>query len=159
MDEALRAAAIVCAKYGLIVSVLALLYGLRRFLHAWELWSLVAGAATAAAITFLAGHSVHHVRPFVSLHVVPPIPHAADNGFPSDHSVAAAYIAAWLWFYDKPGALLASAAALAIGCARVYCLLHLPSDVAAGFLIGALPGIFAAAVSRRTSPRAGAADV
>lgn len=98
-------------------------------------------AALALGVTALliaaAGHVRYEDRPFLSdADTVRLIPHAADNGFPSDHAAAAAAIAvvgALAWRRWAP-VLLAWAAL--IGAARVFVGVHLPDDVAAGWAMG-----------------------
>jgi len=139
---ALDAIAVWFAKYGLAISVLAFFVGtwratanLRR--PRFFMLRLLFGAIVAMGITFGSEALLTHPRPFVVLHVAPLIAHVADNAFPSDHSTTAAFLAAALFFVSVPEACVASAAALLIGAARVYCLLHWPSDVIGGWAIGA----------------------
>ena len=79
----------------------------------------------------------------------PLIGHTADNGFPSDHSAVAGFVAAALWFIDAPSAAVATLAALAIGVARVYSAVHFPLDVAAGWILGAIPAVIAMLLWRK----------
>lgn len=78
-------------------------------------------------------------RPFVqnpALH--PLIAHAADNGFPSDHSAAAGLIATLVWWRHRwYGAVLAVLAVVVAG-ARMAAHVHHAQDVVAGLLIGGL---------------------
>lgn len=136
---ALDATAVAIAQYGLAVSVAAFLVGFARRRPVGLIPWLVAGIVAAVIANLAAGHLVHHVRPFVTLGVAPLFPHAPDNGFPSDHSAVAAFIAAALRFMDAPTAVVATLAALAIGVARVYALVHCPSDIVAAWFIGAVP--------------------
>jgi undecaprenyl-diphosphatase len=82
------------------------------------------------------------------LHTPALLAHPIDNSFPSDHSAVAAFLAAMLWFVNVPAAVLATIAALALGVARVYCLLHWPIDIVGGWLIGALPAVVASLLWR-----------
>lgn len=129
------------AGYGLFVSGAAVVASVtRRHAYTFLPWAAV-GGAIAIALDLVGGHLIVHSRPFVVLGMQPLLPHQPDNSFPSDHSAVAAYLAATLWFVDFPMALLSTMAAIAIGIARVYCLLHWPSDIGGGWLIGALPAI------------------
>lgn len=132
---------VVVAGYGLLLSGAAFVVGVTRR-HAYRFLPWVAvGGAIAIALDLMGGHLVVHSRPFVALGVQPLLAHPPDNSFPSDHSAVAAYLAATLWFVDVPTALISTVAALAIGVARVYCLVHWPSDIGGGWLIGVLPAI------------------
>jgi len=82
-------------------------------------------------------------RPFAADHFRPLIAHAADNGFPSDHSAAAAFIAVATLFVDAPLGIVACVVTVALGISRLYCLLHSPVDVLGGWLIGAMPAVVA----------------
>ncbi|HLW38603.1 MAG TPA: phosphatase PAP2 family protein [Candidatus Eremiobacteraceae bacterium] len=139
----LNAAMIALARYGLLISFVVMLAALARARSAALLLWLGGGALLAAALTYAAGRMLFDPRPFTVLPVTPLVAHAADNGFPSDHSSVAAFIAAAVWFVDARLALVASLAALAIGFARAYCFLHWPADVLAGWCIGALPAVLA----------------
>lgn len=134
---------IVLAQYGLIVSALAFVFALLRRRSFGVVPWLVVAALVATGLTALAGRVFFDPRPFVVLHVTPLIAHSADNGFPSDHSSVAGFVAAALCFIDVPMAIVASIAMLAIGLARIYCLLHWPVDVIGGWCIGAVPAVLA----------------
>ena len=133
----------VFAAYGLYVCVLLLGVAWLRRRPRGVLLPFIIGAAVAVAIDALAGAVYHDTRPFVVLGVAPLIAHGVDNGFPSDHSAAAAFIAIATLFIDIPFGVLACLVAFAIGIARLYCLLHSPADVIAGWAIGALPALVA----------------
>jgi membrane-associated phospholipid phosphatase len=110
------------------------------------------GAVCAIALDIVAGVLHHDQRPFVMLGVAPLVAHDSDNGFPSDHSAAAAFIAVAALFIDVPLGVLAWVTAVALGVARLYCLLHSPVDVFAGWLIGATPALVAGLSSRARTP-------
>jgi undecaprenyl-diphosphatase len=82
-------------------------------------------------------------RPFVVDGRAPLIAHAADNGFPSDHTTFAAAIAAALlpWRRRLAAGLLLLAAA--VGAARVAAHVHHVPDIAGGFLIGTVAAVLA----------------
>jgi undecaprenyl-diphosphatase len=140
---ALDAFASAAAQYGLYACIAAATVAwLRRRPH-HILIPLLVGAAGAALLDVLAGSIYEDPRPFVALHVAPLVPHGIDNGFPSDHSAAAAYVATFATILDPAFGALAWSATLALGVARLYCLLHSPQDVAAGWMIGTVPAIAA----------------
>lgn len=130
------------ADYGIVVCVAALVIAWLRNRSPAFVLQFVMGALLATALDLVLGHFIHDRRPFVVLDTAPLVPHGNDNSFPSDHSAVAAYIAMSLVYLDAtPWALVATVFALLIGLARVYALLHWPSDIVAGWLIGLAPAI------------------
>ena len=101
-------------------------------------WQLVAGGILALALSVLAGHLYYDTRPFVSHHLVPLIPHAADNGFPSDHALLAAFLAFTMFLYSRRASLLLLIIAVLIGWARVATHIHSPIDIVGSFVIAGL---------------------
>ena len=139
----LDSAMIGIANFGLFISLAAFVVGLWRGRpHRLLPWFALATVA-AVGLNLLGGHLFFDQRPFVRLGVAPLFAHSMDNGFPSDHSAVAAFLAAILWFIDGPTAAVAIVAAVAIGVARVYALVHWPVDIIAGWCIGALPAAIA----------------
>jgi undecaprenyl-diphosphatase len=100
-------------------------------------------------------NSVHSdPRPFVSdPHVKPLFSHAADNGFPSDHSIAAGLIAMLVLIRHRLLGLLFVGAAVAIAWARVDAHVHHLQDVVAGLLLGGLAAVLAALAVRLVRAR------
>lgn len=95
-------------------------------------------AAIASALYF-------NPRPFVEGGFIPLLPHAPDNGFPSNHALFAAALAAFVFPYQKwIGGALAILAVL-VGFSRVYAGIHHPIDIIASFLIA---GTVAFVISR-----------
>jgi len=74
-------------------------------------------------------------RPFVSNGIVPLLPHAADNGFPSDHALLSATTAIIVFFYNKKVGAVLLVVALTVGVSRVLAGVHHPIDIIASFLI------------------------
>lgn len=101
----------------------------------------------------LAGHFYLNPRPFVTENITPLVPHAADNGFPSDHTLLIVAVAAVLWFFSRRAALLFGLLALFVGISRVYVGVHHPVDILGSFLVGI--GV-AAVVSTVLKPSASA---
>ena len=66
----------------------------------------------------------------------------SDTSFPSGHAASAALMAVIL-SEDSPAAPLWTALALGIGISRVHVGVHHPSDVAAGWAVGAALGVLA----------------
>lgn len=89
----------------------------------------------AYIIAKVAGHFVYNVRPFVVEHVRPLIAHAADNGFPSDHTLLSMTIAAVIFTYNKKYGVILAVLALAVGFARVLAKVHHSIDILASSVI------------------------
>ena len=134
---------IAIANFGLFISLAAFVFGLWRGRTRGLLPWFVLAAVAAVGLDLLGGRVFFDQRPFVRLGVAPLFAHSVDNGFPSDHSAVAAFLAGIVWFIDSPTAAVAIAAAVAIGVARVYALVHWPIDVLAGWCIGGLPAVVA----------------
>jgi len=74
-------------------------------------------------------------RPFVAGYFVPLIPHEPDNGFPSDHVLLCASIAALIYPSSKRLSLALWALTLLVGLSRVYTGLHHPVDIIGSMLM------------------------
>lgn len=88
-------------------------------------------------------------RPFVVGHFTPLIPHAADNGFPSDHALLTGALAAVMYFLNKKTSTALWLLALAVGAARVAAGIHHWTDIFGGFAIAIAGAIIAEYVLRR----------
>jgi undecaprenyl-diphosphatase len=102
--------------------------------------SALAAIVIAAIADKIAGKLYYDPRPFVNSHVTPLITHAADNGFPSEHTLFSAAIAGSLIFYRPKLGAAALAVALIVGICRVAAHVHSPIDIAGGLLIGLAAG-------------------
>src|SRR4051812_41640540 len=52
-------------------------------------------------LLIIAGFVYNDPRPFVAEHFTPLIPHSADNGFPSDHTLICSATATIVFFFNK----------------------------------------------------------
>lgn len=77
-------------------------------------------------------------RPFVEFGWTPLIAHEANPSFPSGHAAFLFVLAASMWQLNKKWGQWFIAAAMLNALARVYVLVHFPSDVICGALIGIL---------------------
>ena len=71
------------------------------------------------------------------------------SSFPSGHTAAAFTTATVLSYYFKKWIIPAFAAAVCAGLARIYLLVHYPSDVVAGAIIGILVSLCVIYISRQ----------
>jgi undecaprenyl-diphosphatase len=109
----------------------------------------IVGVALCVLFIYLAGVLHTDPRPFVqdpSLH--PLFAHGRDNGFPSDHAVAAGLIATLVVLRHRVTGIVLWLCAAAIAWARVAAHVHHVQDVVAGVLLGALGGALAVLADR-----------
>lgn len=83
----------------------------------------------------LASTLYYNPRPFVSEHITPLISHAADNGFPSDHTLLAAALASIVFCFNRKLGIVLFAIALLVGTARVLAGIHHWIDIVGSFVI------------------------
>lgn len=97
-------------------------------------------AGLALALAKVISDVVARQRPFVdhphAAHLF--VKHAADYGFPSDHTSGAFAIAVALLLRARIPGIVALVLATAIGIGRVMIGVHYPSDVLAGAVLGTL---------------------
>ena len=97
-------------------------------------WGVVA-LPTMYILLLIAGLVYQDPRPFVVGHFTPLIPHSADNGFPSDHTILCSATSSIVFFYsERMSALLWSMTAL-VGASRVWTGLHHTTDIVASIVI------------------------
>jgi undecaprenyl-diphosphatase len=85
--------------------------------------------------SLIAGYFYNNPRPFVSEHITPLISHAADNGFPSDHTLLVAALASILYYYNRALGFIVFGVALLIGVSRVFAGIHHWIDLIGSFAI------------------------
>lgn len=78
---------------------------------------------------------IYSPRPFVVEHIQPLISHAADNGFPSDHTLLVMTVTAVMFSYNKKLATVLFIFSLIVGVARVIAKIHHPVDILGSTLI------------------------
>lgn len=121
---------------------------------AWLRWMIAIGLTFVLAfILAQIGHSVYNdPRPFTVDHVTPLLPHAADNGFPSDHGLLAAALVAAVLLLDLRFVGIFVVLGALVDWARVGAGIHHVVDVlgSAAFVgIGLLVGYLVAPVITR----------
>lgn len=89
-----------------------------------------------------AGHFYNNPRPFVVDGFTPLIPHAPDNGFPSDHMLLVSAIAAICSFYSRRIGAILWGIAIYVGISRVYVGVHHPVDIIGSAVIAIVVSSF-----------------
>jgi undecaprenyl-diphosphatase len=141
IEDPLRGYVLASEALFAVVVVGLLVAGALRRRAGWLAAGAAAGGAAAIALAIgkIVSDVVQRPRPFVSrphaMHAL--IAHAADPGFPSDHSLAAFAIATTLVLRLRPIGLAALVGAALLAVGRVGLGVHWPSDVLAGAGIGA----------------------
>jgi len=104
--------------------------------------SAVAGLVIVLILVKVAGSLYYDPRPFtVAPYPQPLIPHAPDNGFPSDHSSAAGLIAVVIALRHRWYGALLGIAAIVLAWSRVAAHVHHVTDVIAGLAFGAIAAV------------------
>lgn len=96
---------------------------------------VVTGGILSLLLAKIGGHLIHDPRPFVVGHFTPLLPHANDNGFPSDHTLFASFLGFAILPYSKKLGLPALAIAICIGLARMAAGIHHLEDIIGSFVI------------------------
>jgi undecaprenyl-diphosphatase len=134
---------IFCAKYLFVFVVLIFIYAWLKADGKYKKQmaiSMVFAIAIAAIIDKIAGKLYYDPRPFVTHHVTPLVAHAADNGFPSEHTLLTFTIATVLYFYRPKLSYLAFGLAVLVGIGRLAAHVHSPIDILGGVAIGLASG-------------------
>ncbi|MCL5773504.1 MAG: phosphatase PAP2 family protein [Firmicutes bacterium] len=129
---------IFCAKYLLFVSVViagASFLFAGKAIKMRTIWLGATASLIALIITEISARFIYDARPFVVKNIQPLIQHPADNGFPSDHTLAAALIAFIVFTYNKKMGSILVILAFLTGASRVLALVHHPLDIIGSFLI------------------------
>jgi len=88
-------------------------------------------------------------RPFVVGNFTPLIPHVADNGFPSDHTLLTAAISSVIYSYNKKVGVLLWILTLAVGISRISAGIHHPIDILGSIIISILTTFVVYKIIRR----------
>lgn len=91
----------------------------------------------------LSGFLIYDPRPFMVDKVAPLIAHASGNGFPSDHTLLAATLAAIVFTKNKTAGVIMFILSLFVGGFRILARVHHPEDILGSLIIS----IFAVSVS------------
>lgn len=82
-------------------------------------------------------------RPFADGSVTPLLPHAADNGFPSDHTALAASVAVATFLVNKKLGIILGLLAILVGASRVVAHVHSPIDIIGSIVFACIGGLAA----------------
>lgn len=137
----MNTAIVAMAEYGIFLAAVIALGVWLRVSRAEKLplaVQAVIGVGLAVVLAKASGYLWTNPRPFVVDHLPPLLPHAADNGFPSDHSAVAAAAATVVTLYRRVAGLWLWVLALLIGGARVLARVHHWPDIIGGLAVGAL---------------------
>lgn len=91
----------------------------------------------------------YNPRPFFAENFEPLIPHLADNGFPSDHTLLLAGLATVIYFFDKKWSIPLWCIAVVVGIARILAGVHHILDIAASVAIALISGFLVYFVLKR----------
>lgn len=78
---------------------------------------------------------IYSPRPFVLENIPPLISHAADNGFPSEHTLFVFLIAGIVFVFNRTLGIILAILALGVGVGSVFVRVHHPVDVLGGISI------------------------
>jgi undecaprenyl-diphosphatase len=120
------------AQYGFILSFVVAFLVWLLIPRPQKLELLVAGIVggiVCLVLIKLGGALYYDTRPFVTQEVAPLFPHAADNGFPSDHTAITMFVGLCVLVVSRPWGIVLIAVSLAAGVARVIAHVHSPIDV------------------------------
>jgi undecaprenyl-diphosphatase len=133
MDEIIK----IVAKYFVVIPVLVNLYIFwqlkskdRKHMFIWA----VALAILSLVIAKIGSHLYYDTRPQFKDGATPLFAHSNDNGFPSDHTLLASFLAFLALKYSKPAALGLFIVAALIGWARIAAHVHHLIDIVGSFV-------------------------
>jgi len=129
------------AQYGFILSFLVAFVVWLRLPRRQQVELLVAGVIGGVVCLVLvkaAGYVFYDTRPFVTQPIAPLFPHAADNGFPSDHTAVTVLVGFCVLVVSRRWGLVPLAISLLAAAARVLAHVHTPLDIAGAVVIGAV---------------------
>jgi undecaprenyl-diphosphatase len=110
-------------------------------------------ALTALILAKVGGALYYDPRPFVTHHVTPIYSHGPDNGFPSDHTLLASFVAVSVYYLNKKLGLVLFLLAALVGISRVAGHIHSPIDIIGSMVFAIVGGLLAAFVTPQLMER------
>ena len=105
----------------------------------------------AFLMAFVASLFYYDTRPFVVENTPPLIPHAPDNGFPSDHTLYAMVTATIIFAYNRTVGISLGILAILVGVSRVMARVHHPVDIIGSIAIAIVATYVGWLIVRRIS--------
>lgn len=103
----------------------------------------------ALILAYVGGLLISDPRPFVVEKIQPLLPHAADNGFPSDHTLFSAFVACVIYAYNKKLGIALFVLAIIVGLARVLAHVHHSLDIVGSLVIAVMSVLISHFVLKR----------
>ncbi|HRN97244.1 MAG TPA: phosphatase PAP2 family protein [Candidatus Saccharibacteria bacterium] len=130
------------AKYFIVIPIIAAIFVAWRFKNRKDILKFIlvvlVGGILSLILAKVASMLWYNPRPFVVGNFTPLIPHAADNGFPSDHVLLASFLGWTILRYSKKIGIGVLVVAAIIGISRVMAGVHHPIDVIGSFVVSGL---------------------
>ncbi|HET7827393.1 MAG TPA: phosphatase PAP2 family protein [Candidatus Saccharimonadales bacterium] len=102
----------------------------------------------AGILDKIASKLYYDPRPFITHpNIKPLLNHAADNGFPSEHTLFSFTFASLIFLFRRRLGGLALGLALIVGICRVAAHVHSPIDIIGGIIIGLTAGYAGKAIA------------
>lgn len=96
---------------------------------------------------------INNPRPFVIENVTPLIPHVANNGFPSEHTLFAMMIAGVIFVYHKKMGIFLGVLAIVVGISSVLAKVHHVTDVIGSIFIAVTAILIGRYILTRFNPK------
>lgn len=103
-------------------------------------WGIVA-LPVMYLLLIVAGLVYDDPRPFAVGHYTPLIPHDADNGFPSDHTLLCSATSSIVFFYSKRMSVVLWVMTLLVGASRVWAGVHHATDIIASIVMAIIVSV------------------
>lgn len=133
------------AKYLYLAIVIAALWYVYTQ-RSEQRFRIILAACLALPLTYVVAKLMssfyYDPRPFVVGNFTPLLPHAPDNGFPSDHTLLSAAVAAVIFFFHRKLGMVLFVIAFLVGMARVVAGIHHLVDILGSIVIAFLVTAF-----------------
>jgi undecaprenyl-diphosphatase len=140
------------AKYLVFVSAAIAVFYFAKQSHAKKKEMLIF-AVILLPLSYIAAKLISRFyfdpRPFVEGNFTPLLPHAPNNGFPSDHALLGAAIAFAIFHFNKKLGFLLLYLTILVGAARVLAGVHHVVDIAGSIVIAGLVFLLANFFTRK----------